>query len=153
MAGAFVTLEARGLDHAVAMLNRLADPALVGEGRMVLGALIESQTKFRIAHEKRSPEGVEWPAWSPAYAASRHRGHALLQHEGHLLDSVAWTVEGDELRVGSNLVYAAIQQLGGTEGMRAGAAAIPARAYLGVSDANGHEIEQALADWIGGVLQ
>ena len=64
-----------------------------------------------------------------------------------------WELDADELRVGSNLVYAAIHQFGGTPDMHPGPAAIPARAYLGLSDADVVEIEDELEHWIAGVLQ
>lgn len=154
MAAPFFTVEAVGLGPALAKLNALAGPGRASEALPLIGALIENQTKARIAHEKTSPDGEAWPAWSERYAASRHHGHSLLQAEGHLLDSIAWTVEGeDELQVGSNLVYAAIQQFGGTEGKARGAAAIPARAYLGLSDQNISDIERALDAWIAEPLQ
>jgi phage virion morphogenesis protein len=149
MAGAFLQLEITGLDAAMAWLNRIGDPRLGREGLVVLGGLAESQTRRRIAQEKTAPDGEVWAPWSEAYAKSRRPGHSLLQAEGSLLDSIAaYDVSDDEERVGSNLVYAAIHQAGGLPDMAPGPAAIPARPYLGLSDANIAEANEALTAWI-----
>ncbi len=152
MAGVFVDSSATGLGPALMMLNALGDDRRLAEGLAQIGGLIESQTRERFT-TKIAPGGEPWAPWSERYAASRRRGHSLLVAEGHLRDSIMWELDADELRVGSNLVYAAIHQFGGTPDMHPGPAAIPARAYLGLSDADVVEIEDELEHWIAGVLQ
>ena len=111
MSGVVITTEIDGLDRLNARLDRLARPALpkllhqlVAEG--------ESQTRRRIESERRGPDGEAWPEWSKSYAAGRHHGHSLLIARGHLLDSITGYVDGEDAGWGSNLVYAAIHQLG-----------------------------------------
>jgi phage virion morphogenesis (putative tail completion) protein len=152
MTGIHVTLEAEGLTQAMAALNSLGDPRRVGEGLAQIGGLIESQTRRRF-DERTSPDGEAWSPWSDTYRLSRRHGQSLLVASGAFRDSVAWDLSGDELRVGSNMVFAGLHQDGGTGDMAPGPAAVPARPWLGVSDDNAAEIEQALADWIEGTLQ
>lgn len=124
--------------------------------------LVESQTRRRIETEKTAPDGTPWPDWSPAYAAERPSGASLLESSGALLDSISSSIEGDVGIVGSNKVYARIQNDGGKTrphkikprnkkalafGGRGPFGAvnhpgsnIPARQFLGASDANKEEL-------------
>jgi phage virion morphogenesis protein len=108
----------------------------------------ESQTRRRISEEQQSPDGEPWQAWSANYAATRHGGQSLLQGEGDLVDSITSEIEGDEALIGSNLIYAAIHQHGGTPDMAPGPAGIPAREYLGFSQDNLDEIETVADRWL-----
>lgn len=112
-----------------------------------IGELIVTQTKTRIADEKRGPDGEAWAPWSAAYAATRSGGHSLLQGEGHLLDSISNHSRGLEAIVGTNLVYGAAQQFG----LEAedGSGGLPAREYLGLSAENRTEIEELVIDMVG----
>ena len=102
-----------------------------------MGAILESSTKERIATEKASPAGDPWVPWSEAYDETRnHDVHSLLVSEGDLLDSVQNYSTGTTVRVGSNLVYAAIHHFGGEEVD----SAIPERPYLGLSAEDEEEI-------------
>lgn len=152
MSGAFVTSELTGLNRVLDSLNAVASPRLQAQGLANIGGLIESQTRNRFS-ERRAPDGTPWTPWSEAYRKTRTRGQSLLVASGAFRDSIAWDLTGDELRVGSNLVQAALHQEGGTDDMAPGPAAVPARPWLGVSDDNVAEIEQAMADWIGEVMQ
>lgn len=113
-----------------------------------LAGVAESQTRRRISDEQETPDGEPWQAWSANYAVTRHGGQALLQGDGNLVDSITSEIEGDEALIGSNLVYAAIHQFGGTPDMAPGPAGIPARAYLGFSRDNLDEIEAVADRWL-----
>lgn len=117
-----------------------------------IGAEVESQTRRRISDEKTSPAGVPWPQWSDAYAATRHSGQSLLQAEGHLLDSITHVVEltGKDVDIGSNLVYARIQNDGGAE---VGKPELPAREYVGLSSENRLDVAHVASDWLDHHLQ
>ncbi|MEC7797340.1 MAG: phage virion morphogenesis protein [Pseudomonadota bacterium] len=145
-----VTTELEGLQPVLALLNGLGNPRRVAEGLAGVGGLIENQTKARF-DERTTPEGEAWAPWSDAYAATRKKGQTLLVASGAYRDSYAWDLTGDALRVGSNMVQAAILNFGGTDDMAPGPAAIPARQHLGLSDANVVEIEDAMGDWIEGL--
>lgn len=152
MSGAFVTSELEGLASIMTTLNRVGDQRRLGEGLAYVGQLVESQTKERFT-TSQSPDGEAWAAWSPAYAETRKKNQQILFASGALNDSIAWDVTRDALRVGSNLVYAALHQGGGTDDMAPGPAAVPAREYLGVSTENAADIEDAMGDWLSTVLQ
>lgn len=115
-----------------------------------IGFEVENQTKRRIQHEKSSPDGTPWPAWSAKYAETRHGGQSLLMASGDsgLLGSIQNHVQGEIIEVGSNLDYAAIQNLGGTAGMPPGPAAIPSREYLGLSGENIDDIAAVIDDFL-----
>lgn len=115
-----------------------------------VGAIVESQTRRRIADEKTSPAGKPWDDWSEAYAASKHGaddahdahpgelresgGHSLLVLDGGLLDSVQFLVTGEEVEVGSNLKYARRQNA--------------ARPFLGLSKDNEREVVEIIDDFL-----
>lgn len=156
MAGvAVLAADVVGLDLAQDALRRLAGfnvrPLLEA-----VGAEVESQTRRRIHTEKRGPDGIEWPEWSESYASHQHGvfkahkphpgqlrkagGHSLLELTGNLLDSIQWEVRGDEVVVGSNMVYAPTHQYGTDD--------VPARPFLGLSKDNADDVEQVILDFI-----
>lgn len=119
-----------------------------------IGSLVEDQTKVRIMDEKRAPDGTPWAPWSEAYAASlkrrnRRNPRSLLVGVGDLRDSVQNYTTGETVKVGSNLVYAAIHQFGG----EAVGKNIPARPYLGLSNDNATAIEEFVADRLEDLLR
>lgn len=113
----------------------------------VVGTEVESQFRRRIADEKTSPDGTPWQAWSDAYARTRHAGQSLLQSEGHLLDSMTHVVmlDGSSVDVGSNMIYAAIQNFGGA---KVGKPGLPARPFAGLSDENKQDVRSTAVDWL-----
>jgi phage gpG-like protein len=145
--------------HLLPRLARLADldkNALLDN----LGGLGVSQTQRRITSEKTSPDGEPWKP--------NRRGGSILFLEGHLNSSIAHEVGRDDVSWGSNLVYAAIHQTGGTITAKNGkslhfqignqhffpkSVTLPARPFLGLSDDNKTEVVDALNDWIGTQLQ
>lgn len=122
-----------------------------------LAAEGESQTRRRIESEKTSPEGQPWRGYASSDYELRKRQRSsggLLESTGALLDSIRAFVEGDDTAGwGSNLVYAAIHQFGGTEDMAPGPAAIPARPYLGASEENMDDLVAIADDWLDQQMQ
>jgi phage virion morphogenesis protein len=114
-----------------------------------VGQLIETQTKERIATGKTAPDGTPWAPWSEAYGATRHPGQSILLSQGHLLASVQNYTRGDVAEVGTPLVQGAIHQFGGAG---AGKPGLPARPFLGLSEADRREIDQLVVDRIGDIL-
>lgn len=73
--------------------------------------------------------GNGWPQWSPAYAKRVAGKHQILWDSGTLMRSLTVLSAGtDSVTVGSNVVYAAIQQFGGR--------GIPARPYFLLEDSD-----------------
>ena len=63
--------------------------------------------------------------------------------EGDLESSIQFLVTGDQVEVGTNLIYGAIHQFGGEEvGIP-----IPARPYLGIGAENADDLLAILDDW------
>ena len=145
---------------AAAALGRLTDDQL-SQVMYEVGALIEDQTKLRIADEKATPEGQRWVPWSEAYDNSRSHGkHSLLVSEGSLRESIQNYTTGLTAVVGSNLIYAAVHQFGSDQSavpadLPAGAAGtgIPARPYLGLSADNRTDIEDLVVGRLEDLLQ
>jgi phage gpG-like protein len=109
--------------------------------------MVQEQTRRRIESETTSPSGA---AWKP-----NRTGTPILVRSGALQRSVDYAVTGTEAIVGSGLVYARIQQKGGTIkpktarrlvfrlGNRivfAPKVTLPARPYLGLSPENREDI-------------
>lgn len=141
-----LTIDTSGVDRLAERIRRFGEldrsslmEAIAFEG--------ENQTRRRIAQEKTAPDGTPWPAWSADYAASRHGGQSLLVGDGDLLDSVTSDATADSAEWGSNLVYFAIHNYGGTADMAPGPAAIPQRQSLGLSPDNEADIETIIDDW------
>lgn len=100
------------LDRYQHLINTLGDPKHKVELLNTLGALVESQTRRRIANEQTSPDGRAWDDWSDAYAKTRHGNQSLLQGDGDLLDSIQYIVERNQVRIGSPLPYSGVHQEG-----------------------------------------
>lgn len=147
MSGLALRADLSALDR---MESRLARLTQADRGQLLenMGAVLESSTRNRIQSEKTDPEGNPWPDWSPAYAETRHGGHSLLSADGGLLDSIRSDVRGDEVEVGTNIVYGAVHQFGGAEVDMP----IPARPYLGVSAEDEQDILAVTDDWLDGLL-
>ncbi|MEH6776478.1 MAG: phage virion morphogenesis protein [Cereibacter changlensis] len=150
MVGVATELDLGGLAPARDLLSRISALDLDQLGGEEIGALLENSTKRRLQDEKTDPDGNRWVAWSATYDATRDHGtHSLLIGENHLLTSIQHFSNSEAVRIGSNLIYAAIHQFGADpakahEGSLPGAegAGIPARPYLGVSEEDRRDIER-----------
>jgi phage virion morphogenesis protein len=152
MTGVKMTLTEPGLADVE---KRLADlVAVMPRPRKLMnniGAVLEASTKKRF-RTNIAPDGT---SWKPSIRARLKGGRTLFQH-GHLRDSITHDAEDQRVEIGSNLIYAAIHQLGGVIRAKAGgvltfnipgigwrrvaSVAIPARPYLGVSEDDRLEI-------------
>jgi phage gpG-like protein len=158
--GVAFRLEVSGLD---AMLTRLG-----ATGRIEFQELLDglsrqgmTQTRRRIEVEKTSPDGKAWPK-------TRDGRGALFVTGTHLARSIDHAVVGDSAIWGSGWIGARIHQFGGVikpvnakrlafsiggKKIFAKEVTMPARAYLGVSEANARALEQTAARFIGSILQ
>jgi phage virion morphogenesis protein len=172
MAGVGIVIDSE-LERLAERLNTLADMEL-DELLDNIGSEIEDQTKQRIEEEKTDPSGVEWEEWSQGYKKSRHDGQSLLEGEGALFESISYEVNGDEVVVGTNLVYGRTHQLGledtleikahrrkvksrDRKGTASGVAFvsahnrevdIPARPFLGLSENNEDKVLAIVDEWL-----
>lgn len=117
----------------------------------------EAQSAFR---EERSPEGDGWARLSQVTIALREKsGHwpgQILQRSGRLAQSISTQVTPTSATVGTNVIYAAVQQFGAARREFKGVAPwgrIPARPFLGLSEDGRDEIrdlaERYVADAFG----
>jgi phage virion morphogenesis protein len=132
-----------------------------------IGAVIESQVRRRIEEEKESPNGKAWEELSSRYEKwkKKRSSGGILQLDNHLLDSIQYEVRGDEIIVGSNLIYSWTHQKGrklkkddaeepkkskvkAAKKSKAEEAKIPARPYLGLSSSNRDEVKETITDWL-----
>jgi len=111
----------------------------------VWGKLSDSRPLMAsIAHELLSAtkeafidEGPGWPLLAPSTLAAReasgHGAHPILRLSNALSRSIVSRHSKDQAVLGTNLIYAAIHQLGGRAG-RHHSVTIPARAYLPIGE-------------------
>lgn len=130
------------------LLDKLDD---LSEPMNDIAAVLESATEGAFEAEADPVTGQAWASLSDAYlkANPKRQGGKILQaNAGGLAASVAADSGDFWAAIGSNKIYAAIHQFGGTDDMPAGPAGIPARPYLGVS----REDEQSMLGILGGYL-
>jgi phage virion morphogenesis protein len=136
MTGVSITIDDKELRDA---LGRLGSLSLAAPMKSAGVHLVQStQRRFEAG---TTPEGVAWQPLSAATLA-RKKGPGILREDGMaggLMGSITMRAGEDQVEIGSNKVYARIHQLGGKAG-KGLAATIPARPYLGLSDADRTEI-------------
>ena len=102
---------------------------------------------------EQAPDGTRWQGLSAVTRDRRSRlnGNAamtILRVSGHLKESINYEASDTEVRIGSALIYAAIQHMGGESKGYMKGAVIPARPYLGISPADEEEIFAIAEDWL-----
>ena len=134
-----------------------------------IGTGLQSNTHDRM-DAGQAPDGGAWPALNPTYAAGK-RGPGILRESGMrggLQGSITYRAGRSEVQVGTNKIYGAIHQFGGTikakgsgklafkmggRFIRTESVTIPARPYLGISSEDEDMIldviESALARALG----
>lgn len=139
-----------------------------------IAQIVAEGSKERFETEK-SPEGERWEPLSPATLEARARRRTRrkdgtsgyrtkrgklskraeriiasgrpLKDTGRLMRSIATKATAEAAVIGTNLVQAAIQQLGGKAG-RGKKVEIPARPYLGVSSSEEADIMELINEFI-----
>ncbi|AVP97910.1 phage virion morphogenesis protein [Ahniella affigens] len=113
-------------------------------------ALVES-TEKRFS-TKIAPDGQSWlPLKKRTLARKAGKGSILVLH-GYLRDLLRAEPSEEDVVVGSAEEYSALHQFGGTPGMPAGPAAVPARSFLGISTADADTIRQLAIDYLDDAL-
>lgn len=159
MAGAQIGMSVRDADRIGRALNALMEAS--GNLRQPfeeIGAALRSSTEQRFEDEV-DPEGDPWEelterTQNQLVTRRRKRGpDHILRRKGLLYQSLTYAATHADVAVGSNRIYAAIHQLGGTDDMDPGPAAVPARPFLGVSDEDEREIEEILMEHLQRALR
>jgi phage virion morphogenesis protein len=105
-----VTIDDAAVRRAFGRIERAMDdttPVM----RLIGNALVSS-THMRFVSQT-SPDGAAWQALNPEYAAGK-RNARILTESGRLRDSINADPGRDQVTVGTNVIYAAIHQFGGT---------------------------------------
>lgn len=125
MAGTNITVQ---LDLADADRSLQKLDAGLAQPKQLLASIGEQllrSTKDRFKTQA-APDGTPWPALSRRYAKrKKYNKDRVLTLRGYLRNSIAYQPDGDDaVQVGTNRVYAAIHQLGGSIDMPARQSAI-----------------------------
>ncbi len=115
--------------------------------REIVGILADAAEQA-FADEADPDTSTPWVPLTEAHIEKRRDENkwpgAILQMTGDLAKSIQSDYGNDFAQVGSNKIYAAIHQHGGTADMPARNAAIPARPFLGASEQDREEIMDVL---------
>ena len=159
MSGATLTarLDSRDAQRALAAIERAGrEPGML---LRPIGVVLIRGTRDRMRREV-DPEGHPWEPLQPWYAAEK-RGSRMLMESGRLRGSITTAFDADTLAIGSKLPYSAVHQFGATirpvhgpllvfrtaNGDAWGAAEevfVPARPYLGISEADAQAVEDVV---------
>jgi phage gpG-like protein len=160
MDGISITIDLSQFDAGLARIG----PVLAfnpGDLAAEIGALGESQTRRRIDEEKSAPDGTPWQP-------NRAGTPTLKQTGRNLLDSVGFVSDGDSAEWGASWEYAHVHQEGavikpktakvlmfqGANGaVFAKSVTIPARPFVGLSDANRAEMADLVTDFFGDLVR
>lgn len=137
------------------------------------GSYEVASTQRRIEQEI-DPEGDRWPELAMStqlkrtgagagrdikgrYTGGHGEGEArgadhMLRAKGLLFASLTYLASRFDLAIGSNRIYAALQQFGGNDDMPPGPAAVPARPYLGFSNEDEEELGFIVAEHLGSAV-
>lgn len=128
------------------VLQRLIDAAINPRPALLeIGEDLIDSTKKRFGSES-GPDGVPWARNAPSTVKRKGRDQPLTgsgkDSKGTLMDQINYQLFGnDTLEVGSPTVYAAMQQFGGAKAQFPHLwGDIPARPFIGISDADEEEI-------------
>lgn len=157
MPGARLTVELTGIEEAERRLRALAEAGHdLTPAMRDIGEYLVRTTKDRFADE-RGPDGTPWaPLTDRTRRRKRRNTGRILTEHGFLGGQIAYQAGPAEVEAGSPLVYAGTHQFGAEEGSFGSTSGggpipwgdIPAREFLGLSDADGDEIEDILRDYL-----
>lgn len=159
--------------HNGVSLNWGGLDAALGQAAQKLGstqALMESIGEALVSGTLKRFDAGEDPEgnqWEPSGRASEDGGQTLT-NTGRLRRSIDYAATAGKVMVGSNLAYARIHQEGGTitprnakklvftgrggKNVAVDKVTIPARPYLGVSEADMDDVRAAMTDFLAGAF-
>lgn len=133
-------------------LERLASasanprPALLAIGESLV---LSTKKRFETS---TAPDGSRWDPNKPSTLARKKGNKPLIGKTGNLAQQISYAIDGDGLRIGSPMVYAAMQQFGGKKSQFPNLwGDIPARPFLGISDADEQMILSTVNDYLRSV--
>lgn len=158
------SIDVRIDDKAVKAAFRKLAIAFSGNTRPIMAAIgtaLVGSTQRRFSTQT-DPDGNHWLAVNQDYAATK-RNVRILTESGRLRSSINSRPSNDEVRIGTNVVYAAIHQFGGTISAKGGgflsfriggqfikvrSVKIEARPYLGISADDREEVQDIVFGFV-----
>lgn len=130
-----------------ALQNLLRTTGNLRPALIEIGEVLTESTKQRFG-SKTGPDGQAWAANSETTIERKGRDQPLTGETGKLMDEIHDNLVGpDTLAIGSTREYAAMQQFGGTKDEFPQLwGDIPARPFLGISDADQDAILAIIED-------
>lgn len=141
-----IKIEDAGVQSFLRRLERVATDLRRPLGEIGHTLAENARLRFRVS---RGPDGTRWQRLSPVTIARRRKGSAVpLLDTGKLRNEITFRPDARSVTVGTNVIYAAVQQLGARKGAfgRTSRGApipwgtIPPRPFLGVSTEDREEI-------------
>jgi phage virion morphogenesis protein len=160
--GVSITLDFKAESAVAALTEILARGANLAPLMANIGASLVVSTQHRF----ETGTGPSGEAWKPSIRAERDGGLTLVNTR-RLLQSITFSADEDSVEVGSNVLYSAIHQFGGTikaknggalhfhvagKKILVGAVKMPARPFLGLSAADNQKILDLTQDYLVGDL-
>jgi phage virion morphogenesis protein len=140
------------------LLGSIENPAPLLEEIGEAVVLRSTRERFKT---QTAPDGTAWAALQPWYKREKPKNkNRILTLDGSLRGLLVSQVIGNKsVEVGSNRIYSAVHQFGATikpksgkllafRGHVAKSVTIPARPYLGLSDADQNELVERTLDWL-----
>ena len=154
MSGVTITLDdaafSRWLTQTLGRITHLEDAL------KEIGDILVQSTQNRFG-TKIAPSGATWAPNSPVTVAIKGHGSQLRGESKALGDTIHYQLDGtNAVEVGSNMIYAAVQQFGQPKGAsgrtKRGAPIpwgdIPPRPFVGVSQEDEDRITEIMADYL-----
>jgi phage virion morphogenesis protein len=139
-----VRITLTGKEQSLAALRGVverADNPLGMWERIGMSLVVSTQRRFE---EGKAPDGSPWP---PSVRALAEGGKTLID-TARLMQSQTYEASYSGVAVGTNVIYAAIHQLGGEIHRGSHVIRMPVRAFLGVDDDDEREIVAIAEDWL-----
>ena len=156
MPGVKLQVEATGLDHVNAVLERLAGLQDLTPAMRDIGEYLLRTTRDRF-DEEEAPDGAPWAPLSTSYKARKRRNAGkVLTLDGHLRGNLTYQAGRDRVEVGSPSIYAGTHQFGAERGAFGTTSRgdpipwgdIPARPVFGLTGADRDEISDIVLDFL-----
>ena len=162
MAGATLKVKVEGIEEVEAALRRLVSAGQdLTPAMRDIGEYLVRTTRDRFSAEE-APDGTPWAPLSEATKARKRRNAGkILTLDGHLQGQLVYRESADQVEVGSPRIYGGVHQFGAKKGAFGSTSRgtpipwgdIPARPFLGLSDADRDEVRDLLIDYIESALE
>ncbi len=158
-----ISLKITGQKDLLRSLGKISDPKQRHKVMDDIGAYNVASTQQRFIDQK-SPDGQDW---EQSYRA-KETGGQTLRNTNRLFQSLTHDASPDHAEWGTNVIYAAIQQFGGTIKAKSGKflrfatgtgfaqvkqVTLPAREFMGINETDRSEIKFIVDDWVSGAFK